>query len=137
MDGGLVKVGATDLTVFASAPDVTGVKFSDTAGQLLVDFDRDVEVADADESCERFFTSGTVAMLGAEPKCFLADTRELVIVLGFGATITTDDDLVFNNNVLKAHSEQYSRYLNGSFPVSGPDTPLRATPVITGMQRIN
>ena len=137
MDGGLVQVGATYLTVFASAPNVAGVKFSDTAGKLLVGFDRDVEVANADDSCELFFTSGTVAMLGIEPECFLEDTRQLVIVIGFDATITTDHYLVFNNNVLRAHSEQYSRFLNGSFPVSGPDTPLKATPVITGMQRVN
>ena len=133
MDGGLVQVGDTYLTVFASAPNVTWVKFSDTAGKLLVDFDTDVEVATADESCELFVTSGTVAMLGTEPECFLEGTRKLVIVLGFGANITTDDYLVFNNNVLRAHSEQYSRYLNGSFPVNAPDNPLEATPVIIGM----
>ena len=137
MDGGLVQVGSTYLTVFASAPRITRVKFSDTAGKLLVGFDRDVEVENADESCQLFFTSGTVAMLGIEPECFLEDTRQLVIVLGFDSTITTDDYLVFNNNVLKAQSEQYSRFLNGSFPVSGPDTPLKATPVISGMQRVN
>ena len=137
MDGGLIQVGATYLTVFASAPNVTGVKFSDTAGKLLVDFDTDVEVENADESCELFLTSGTVAMLGIEPQCFLEGTRNLVIVLGFGANITTNDSLVFNNNVLRAHSEPYSRYLNGSFPVNGPDTPLKATPVITGMPRVN
>ena len=134
MDGGLVQVGDTYLTVFASAPNVTGVKFSDTAGELLVDFDNDVEVTSGDESCELFFTSGTVVMLGDKPDCFLVSTRELVIVLGFGANITTNDSLVFNDNVLRAHGEQYSRFFSGSFPVNGPDTPLKPTPVITGMQ---
>ena len=135
MDGGLVQVGNTYLTVFASAPSVDGVKFSDTAGELLVDFDKDVEVTSEDELCELVFTSGTVAMLGDEPVCFILGTRELVIVLGYNASITTNDNLMFNDNVLKAHSEQYSRYLSGSFPVNAPDNPLKPTPVITGMQR--
>jgi len=137
MDGGLIQVGDTNrLTVFASAPNVDRVRFSDTAGELLVDFDADVElVASADESCQLFFASGTVLKLGVEPYCLLVGTRELAIELRFGANITTDDSLVFNDNVLKAHSEQYSRYLIGSFQVNAPDTPLIPTPVITGMQR--
>ena len=135
MDGGLLKVGDTYLTVFASAPNVTGLKFSDTAGELLVDFDIDVEVTSADQSCELFLTSGTVAKLGDKPHCLLVSTRELVIVLGFGANITTNDSLVFSDNVLRAHGEQYSKYLSGSFPVNAPDTPLKPTPVITGIQR--
>lgn len=135
MDGGLVQVGDTYLTVFAGAPNVVGVKFSDTAGELLVDFDIDVELTSADQSCELFFTSETVAMLGIDPECFLDGTQELVIFLGYGANISTNDYLVFNDNVFKAHNEQYSRYLNGSFPINPPDTPLKPTPIITGMQR--
>jgi len=133
MDGGLVRVGDTNLTVFANAPNVDRVKFSDTAGELLVDFDRDVAIcSSADESCQLYFTSGTVLKFGVEPRCLLVSNRQLVIELGFGANITIDDYLMFNDNVLKAHSEQYSRYLNGSFPVNAPDTPLKPTPVITG-----
>jgi len=132
MDGGLVKVGDTTLTVFANAPNVSEVRFSDTAGELLVDFDIDVEITSGVESCQLFLASETIVMLGVEPECFLLSTRELMIVLGYDANITTSDVLVFNDNVFKAHSEQYSRYLSGSFPVNAPATPLKPTPVITG-----
>lgn len=135
MDGGLVKVGDTTLTVYANAPNVSGVRFSDTAGELLIAFDIDVEITSGVESCQLFLASETIVMLGVEPECFLLSTRELMIVLGYDANITTSDVLVFNDNVFKAHSEQYSRYLSGSFPVNAPATPLKPTPVITGMQR--
>ena len=135
MDRGLVKVGDTTLTVFANAPNVTGVRFSDTAGELLVDFDIDVEITSEVESCQLFLASETIVMLGVRPECFLDSTRELMIVLGYNASITSSDVLVFNDNVFKAHSEQYSRYLSGSFQVDAPATPLKPTPVITGMQR--
>lgn len=135
MDGGLVKVGDTTLTVFANAPNVSEVKFSGTAGELLVDFDIDVEITSEVESCQLFLASETIVMLGVGPKCFLVSIRELTIVLGYNANITTSDVLVFKDNVLKAHSEQYSRYLSGSFQVNAPVTPLKPTPVITGMQR--
>lgn len=136
MDGGLVKVGNAGLTVFASAPSVTSVKFSDTAAEILVQFDKEVDITSADETCQLFFTSETVAKFGNEPDCFLSDTQQLVILLGNGANISINENLVFKDNVVKAFGEQYSRFLSGSFPVNPPDNPVVPTPAITGMQRV-
>ena len=132
MDGGLVKVGNADLTVYARAPDVIEVKFSDTAVKILIRFDKEAEIVTADQTCHELFTSETVAMLGSYPDCILSHSQELQIIPGVGANITVGDNLVFNDNVLKAHDEQYSRFLSGSFSVDPPDSPLRPTPVITG-----
>lgn len=132
MDGGLVKVGNADLTVFAGAPDVIEVAFSDTALKILIRFDKEVEIVNADQTCHGLFTSETVAMLGSYPDCILSNSQELQIIPGVGANITIGANLVFNDNVLKARDEQYSRFLSGSFSVDSPESPLRPTPIITG-----
>ncbi|XP_020629941.1 uncharacterized protein LOC110067014 [Orbicella faveolata] len=132
MDSGLVLVGNADLTVYARAPDVIKVKFSDTAVKILIRFDKEAEIVNADQTCHELFASETVAMLGSYPDCILSHSQELQIIPGVGANITVGDNLVFNDNVLKARDEQYSRFLSGSFSVDSPDSPLRPTPVITG-----
>lgn len=135
MDGGLVKVGNADLTVYARAPNVIDVKFSDTVVKILIHFDKEADIVNADQTCHDIFTSETAATLGSDPKCILSNSQELEIIPGYGANITVGDSLVFNDNVLKARDEQYSRFLSGSFSVDPPDSPLKPTPIITGMQR--
>ena len=135
MDSGLVTVGSASLTVYARAPDVTEVKFSDTAAKILVEFDKDAETVDGDETCDNLFTTETLALLGNNPVCFFSHSQELQITPGSGANITAGDDLVFKDGVIKALDEQYSKFLSGSFEVDQPDSPLIPTPVITGRQR--
>jgi len=132
MDGGLVLVGNADLTVYARAPHVIEIKFSDTAVKILIRFDKEAEIVNADQTCQEIFTSETVARLGSYPDCILSHYEELQIIPGVGANITVGDNLVFNDNVLKARDEQYNRFLSGSFSVNSPDSPLRPKPVITG-----
>ena len=132
MDGGLVQVGNADLTVYARAPDIIEVKFSDTATKILIRFDKEAEIVNADQTCLELFTSETVAMLGSIPDCILSHSQELQIIPGVRANITVGDNLVFNDNVLKARDEHYSRFLSGSFSVDSPDSSLKPTPIITG-----
>ena len=128
-------VGNANLTAYARAPDVSQVNFSDTAAKILVQFDKDAETVDDDETCDNLLTRETMAMLGSNPECVFKNSQELQIVPGHGANITVGDDLVFEDDVIKAFGEQYSRLLSGSFEVKPPDSPLKPSPVITGMQR--
>ena len=132
MDGGLVKVGNANLTAYAGAPNVTKVKFSDTAGAIRILFNKEVDFA-SDETCENFFSMETVATFGSDADCYLSDLEEVTISLRAGANVSIGDNLVFKNNVFKASGETYSEFLSGSFPVQGPDKPMKPTPVITGM----
>ncbi|XP_078368614.1 uncharacterized protein LOC144652478 isoform X2 [Oculina patagonica] len=118
--------------VYVSAPDVSAVKFSDTAAKILVEFDKEAETVDGDETCDNLFTIETIALLGSNPQCSFSHSQELQIILGGGASITVGDDLVFKDDVIKALGEQYSRFLSGSFEVHQPDNLLIPTPVITG-----
>ena len=132
MDGGLNTVGSAILTAYARAPNVTTVKFSDTATMILVLFDIDIDIANDDETCENFFTAAVVVTFGIDAECYLSSWREVTILLGAGANVTTVDSLVFKDNVFQAYGETYSEFYRGSVPVQGPDDPLRPTPVITG-----
>ena len=132
MDGGLNTVGSAILTAYARAPNVTTVKFSDTATIILVLFDIDIDVANDDETCENFFTAAVVVTFGIDAECYLSSWREVTILLGADANVTTGDSLFFKDNVFQAYGETYSEFYRGSVPVQGPDDPLRPTPVITG-----
>ena len=132
MDGGLNTVGSAILTAYARAPNVTTVKFSDTATMILVLFDIDIDIPNDDETCENFFTAAVVVTFGIDAECYLSSWREVTILLGAGANVTTGDSLVFKDNVFQAYGETYSEFYRGSVPVQGPDDPLRPTPVITG-----
>ena len=136
MDGGRRRVGSLTLTVFARAPSVVAAKFSSTAAEIIVNFDKEVEF-DTKQSCGVFFDAVTVAKLGQSPECRLKTTHLLEITLGNGASIVVNDSLAFKENVFKAHGQQFSKYLNGSFTVNFPDVPLKSAPVITGKDTLS
>jgi len=136
MDGGLRRVGSANLTVFDRAPTVTSAKFSDTAAEILVSFNKEVEFVGS-ETCPTFFENATVVKLGERPDCFLATTQELEIILRLNPTILVNDNLMFKDNVFKARGEPFSKFLSGSSSVSFPDSPLSPVPEITGPETIS
>ena len=131
MDGGVKKVGHVNFTVYDSAPNVTATLFSDTADEIEVEFDKEVEFA-VEETCDSFLESATVSKLGQDPTCSLRTTVELVISLGNGANITVGDSLKFKSNVFKALGQSFGRFLNGSFIIAPPSNPLIPVAEVTG-----
>ncbi|XP_068706586.1 uncharacterized protein [Montipora foliosa] len=131
MDGGRRREGFVNLTVFAPAPSVTAAKFTDTAAEIVIYFEKEVEFTGM-ASCSLFFDIANVTMLGQSPRCSLKTTQKLEILLGTGATILVGQKLTFMDNVFKARGQLFSRYLNGSFSVGPPDIPLKPIPRITG-----
>ncbi|KAK2568306.1 Polycystin-1 [Acropora cervicornis] len=127
MDGGRRRVGSLTLTVFARAPRVVAAKFSGTAAEIIVNFDKEVKFA-GKEACGVFFEAATVAKLGQSPECRLKTTQQLEITLGNGASIEVNDSLDFKENVFKARGQQFSKSLSGSFTVNFPDVLLKPTP---------
>ena len=133
MDGGLKQVGQINFTVYDSAPNVTATRFSDTADEIEVYFDKEVEFA-VQETCDNFLESATVSKLGQDPICYVPTTLELVISLGIGANITVGDSLKFKSNVFKALGQSFGRFLNGSFLTAPPSIPLVPVAEVTGKQ---
>ena len=133
MDGGLKQVGHVNFTVYDSAPNVTATRFSDTANEIEVYFDKEVEFA-VQETCDNFLESATVSKLGQDPICRVPTTLELVISLGIGANITVGDSLKFKSNIFKALGQSFGRFLNGSFLIAPPSIPLIPVAEVTGKQ---
>lgn len=118
--------------VYAPAPQVTSVKFSETAAKILIQFNVEVQFVSAEETCDEFFIPATLTTLGGYPQCRLSHTQELQIIPGVGANISVGDLLEFKAGVFKARNEEYGKFLNGSFAVNLPDVPLKPVPVIKG-----
>ena len=57
-----------------------------------------------------------------------------MIRLGNGASITVGDSLKFKSNVFKALGQSFGRFLNGSFLVGPPSSPLIPVAEVTGRQ---
>lgn len=115
--------------VYAPAPQVTSVKFSETAAKILIQFNVEVQFVSAEETCDEFFIPATLTTLGSYPQCRLSHTQELQIIPGVGANISVGDLLEFKAGVFKARN---GKFLNGSFAVNLPDVPLKPVPVIKG-----
>lgn len=84
----------------ALAPLPTFVTFSDTATSLLVNFlagDRSTEVATNRagliglDDCSKIFTPATVGTFGLGAQCSFRNASELVVLLGFRATVKPGD----------------------------------------------
>ena len=131
MNGGLERVGNANMVVYARAPNVTGVKFSNNGARILVDYDSAAEIFNGDK-CSDAFSSETLAQLGESPGCRHVTRTKLEIIPGRGANISVGDSLVFKDEAIKARGEPFSRFLNGSFPVNSPDNPIKPVPIIRG-----
>ena len=118
--------------VYAPAPQVTSVKFSETAAKILIQFNVEVQFVSAEKTCDEFFIPATLTTLGSYPQCSLSHTQELQIIPGVGANILVGDSLEFKAGVFKARNEEYGKFLIGSFAVNLPDVPLKPVPVIKG-----
>ena len=131
MKGGLERVGNARMVVYARAPNVTGVKFSNTGARILVQYDSPAEIFNGDK-CSDVFSSETLALLGNNPECRSVTSTKLQIIPGRGANVSVGDSLAFKEDAIKARGETFSRFLNGSFPVNSPDNPVKPVPVIRG-----
>ena len=132
MNGGLSRVGNASMVVYARAPNVTEVKFSNTGARILVDYDSAAEIFNGDK-CSDVFSSETLAQLGDSPTCRNVASTKLEIIPGRGANISVGDSLVFKDEAIKARGEPFSRFLNGSFPVNSPDNPIKPVSIIRGV----
>ena len=127
----------------AVSPVTLQAKFSDSGGHIYVDFDQQTNKANLTGafSCDVIFKAPTVAILAANPTdstCRFLSATKLDIVLGFGATVLVNEDLVWKPEVLKRRfvcsSPQicfdYSESLEGKFRVKRPSNPVSPTAIL-------
>lgn len=117
---GLVPVAgsSTDFTFYSSAPQLAQTYFSPSYAQLIVIFDREVEIGGEAEPnaatpplCTTVFVSATLQLLGNNSTCeWLNLQQRAVLVSIYGdSTVAVGDSIQLRANVFRTRRVQYSR----------------------------
>lgn len=113
-ESGIIDTSATTFTYRYSAPVVTATYFSADLSRLLIDFDRQVEIAPAvNLRCSEILSTDTLSLVGGgnnAADCNWADSsqRQLAITLPRSASILVDSPIAFADNVLLTRNQLYS-----------------------------
>ena len=129
--------------VHAASPTILSCSFSDSGGHILIEFDQDTDKAGQRGifSCWILFDAATTRSLAGSNNswCLFQSPSTLDIVLGFGATIVVNDDLVWNSNVLylkelclSATNQcfQHSLSVDGTSRAGRPNNPVKSVAVL-------
>ena len=83
--------------VGTAAPAVASAMFSGDAGSLVLTFTTSFDQsATASVNCSQFFDAATLATLGASSSCPFRGMNQLVVLLGYGATLLPQQTLTFS-----------------------------------------
>ncbi len=110
-ESGIINTNATTFTYRHSAPVITSIYFSADLSRLLIDFDRQVELAPSvSMMCSDILSTDTLLLVGEDADCNWADNsqRQLVITLPRSASIKINSPVAFVDNVLLTRDQVYS-----------------------------
>ena len=142
--GVITSDGDLVFTYRYSAPLVEQVLFSQDLSDLLVQFDRPVQlVVSGDEGnpvCSEVFSSTSLALLGDDPSCYWQTTRQdvLGVHLPPSAVVTIHSSLSFQPQVLVTRGKDFSYAVSDSetFPVDSSLDYIRPVAVVDGPRSI-
>ena len=115
--------------IFATAPTVSSVQFTDTGAMIIVAFDTPIATSLL-TTCAAIFSTG-LPSLGSNPTCSWSDSRHLAISPDVDASIQPDNTLTFQTDVIK-QDQMFSKVLNAALTVLAPENPVQPVPVIFG-----
>ena len=141
---GVVAPGDMTFTYRYSAPEVDFIYFSDDLSNLIIQFDRSVEVAGSPSSsptCSEVFSADTLALLGgATAVCQWSSDRqeELVVSLPPSAMVDTSSLVSFRDGAIATRGEAFSFALPGldTFSVDSGLSFISPVAVINGPHSI-
>ena len=123
---------STTFTYFSSAPLIQSCQFTPSYAQLLLSFDREVEIGQEMRpdpytspalSCSDIFTHDTRQnVIGMDSACSWRNTlqREIVVELGHDNLVQLGSTVVIRNDTTRTRYVEYSRQATGSILVSLP-----------------
>lgn len=107
-------------TYLFSAPEVRSIHFSSDLSELIVQFDRQVEIVGGMLlTCRSIFSEETYTLLGGPASsCYWSDNREqeITVSLSRHATVQVGSQISFSEGVIQTQSQPYS-YTVSSLPV--------------------
>ena len=122
--------------LLANPPVPVSSQFSSMARTILVVFDQDTDRAGTFEpvECEYYFTTESSNTLGQGKECLWQGDKDLLIVLGIGATVLVDDTLMLTSAADTPSIRTKlgnSRATSGGITVAAPADPVRPNVVIS------
>ena len=127
---------STTFTYFSSPPRIQSCRFTLSYAQLLLSFDREVEISGEQRtndtlpisstlSCKEIFTQETLQnVIGLNSICFWYNTqqRDVVIQLASDTLVELGSRVTIRNDTIRTRYVQYSRLASGNTVVSMPET---------------
>lgn len=119
-----------------SAPKVASVHFAPGMAELIVLFDRQVELANNILlSCSAIFTSGTLSLLGSDAaQCDWTNTAqdEISIPLTTAASVQVNSPIEFKDNIIQTRGKRYSFTVGDTHLVSHVRNAVKPVAVLIG-----
>ena len=128
---------STTFTYFSSPPRIQSCRFTLSYAQLLLSFDREVEIGGEQQtndtspisstteiSCNEIFTQETLQnVIGLSSICFWYNTqqRAVIIELASDTSVELGSQLIIRNDTIRTRYVQYSRLASGNAVVSLPE----------------
>ena len=127
--------GSNEFVFYSTAPILEMVEFSSSAAQLVLTFDREVELGQENVTsrtqsfeCSEIFDANTTVFLGETAQCGWQTSQQRVIIIQLHADslILPNHAVSLNGASIRTRAVEYSMLSNGSKLISNPAGP---TPV--------
>ena len=127
---------STIFTYFASPPRIQSCRFTLSYAQLLLSFDREVEIGGEQRtnsnmiptssilSCSEIFMQETILnVVSPNSICFWYNTqqREVVVQLASDSSVQLGSQITIRNDTIRSRYVQYSRLASGNVMISLPE----------------
>lgn len=128
-----LRNNSTTFTYFASPPQIVSCCFTSSYAQLILSFDREVEIGqeqrpdifiESSLSCSEIFTVDTREnVVGLSSNCFWHNTlqRQILVELALDNRVQLGSTVDIAYSTIRTRYVQYSRHARGSATVSLPD----------------
>ena len=109
---------STTFTFYSTAPQLSLAHFTPSYAQLIMVFDREVEIGGEAEpnaatppQCETVFVSATLHLLGNQSTCEWLNLQQRAVLVSIhgASTVTVGDSLQIRADVFRTRRVQYSR----------------------------
>ena len=134
-DSGFVPVqnNSNQFIFYSSAPVLESAKFSSSAAQLVLTFDREVELGQENSTrmiqsfgCSEIFDTNTSSLLGEPARCDWQTSQQRVIIIQLHANslILPGNTVALNGASIRTRGVEYSMLSNSTVIIPPPEGPV-------------
>ena len=128
-----VENNSNEFVLYSTAPVLETVEFSSSAAQLILTFDREVELGQENSTevtqsfeCSQIFDDNTTDLLGEAAKCDWQTSQQCVIIIQLHASslIMPNHAVTLNGASIRTRAVQYSMLSSSSKLIPAPQGPI-------------